>query len=122
MWIKNKPGAIQTIDDDEKKGQEENVREISDGFSAIINYLSIATLLGYGHVAMDAFVDCGMHLVFHGIVAYTIERMEEFTTDHGLEKKLEISSTNTYLKYIPFVLSGAKANHYRGDNGLPKMN
>ena len=72
-------------------------------------------------MAMDAFVDCGMHLVFHGIVAYTVERMEDFTTDHGLEKTFEKLSINTYLKSSPFVLSGAKLNHSRRDNGLPKM-
>ena len=89
MWIKNKPGARQKIDNEENDDNDKSDGETFDGFSGIINYLSIAPLLWYGRMAMDAFVDCGMHLVFHGIVAYTVERMEDFTTDHGLEKNIE---------------------------------
>ena len=45
---------------------------------------------------MNAYLDCGMHLVFHGIVAYCVERMDEFLADHLLTQKFE-RMVNVYL-------------------------
>ena len=45
---------------------------------------------------LNAYLDCGMHLVFHGIVAYCVERVEEFMVDQGLTQKFE-RLANTYL-------------------------
>ena len=42
-----------------------------------------------GVVPMDAYLDCCMHLLFHGIVAYVIEIMDGFMAHHGLTKKFE---------------------------------
>ena len=60
-----------------------------DGFTPNYHQLSTAPLLWYGNISLDAFIDCGMHLVFHGIVKYPVERMVDFTNDHGLEKKFQ---------------------------------
>ena len=38
---------------------------------------------------MSAYLDCGMHLVFHGIVAYCVERVDEFMADHVLTQQFE---------------------------------
>ena len=45
---------------------------------------------------MNAYLDCGMHLVFHGILAYCVEKMDEFLADHGLTQKFE-RLVNSYL-------------------------
>ena len=37
-----------------------------------------------------------MHLVFHGILAYCVEKMDEFLADHGLTQKFE-RLVNSYL-------------------------
>ena len=41
------------------------------------------------NVPFDAHLDCGMHLLFHGIVAYIVEQMVNFMKFHGLNKKFE---------------------------------
>ena len=41
------------------------------------------------NVPFDAHLDCGMHLLFHGIVAYIIEQMEDFMKRHGLNKRFK---------------------------------
>ena len=33
---------------------------------------------------LSAYIDCGMHLVFHGVVAYCVERIHEFMKTHKL--------------------------------------
>ena len=90
VWVRNKPGATQNEDDEEDESVEDSDEEECgelDGFTPTYHQLSTAPLLWYGNMSVDAFVDCGMHLVFHGIVKYTVERMGDFTTDHGLEQK-----------------------------------
>ena len=51
---------------------------------------------------MSSCIDCGMHLVFHGIVAHTVVKMEEFVKDHGMSQQFERLS-NHYLKDIQSV-------------------
>ena len=38
---------------------------------------------------MSLFIDCGMYLIFRGIVAYTVVKMEEFMKDHGMSQQFE---------------------------------
>ncbi len=58
--------------------------EISDGFHPITGYMSLAPILWFSKMVMSSYVDCGLHLVFHGVVAYCMEIMESFLSDHGL--------------------------------------
>ena len=51
--------------------------------------LSVLPLLWLSSLAMCAYVDCGMHLIFHGVVAYCVAQMEEFIKDHGLTQQFE---------------------------------
>ena len=48
---------------------------------------------------MNAYIDCAMHLLFHGIVAYSVERIDEFMKDHSLTPKFE-GIVNKYMTDI----------------------
>ena len=48
---------------------------------------------------MRSYIDCGMHLVFHGVVATCVSVMEDFITDHGLTQQFE-RLANHYLQDI----------------------
>ena len=48
---------------------------------------------------MSAYIDCGMHLVFHGIVAYCVERIEEFMKCHKVTQDFN-ALVNIYLTDI----------------------
>ena len=48
---------------------------------------------------MRSYVDCGMHLVFHGVVATCVSVMEDFMKDHGLTQQTE-RLANHYLQDI----------------------
>ena len=48
-----------------------------------IQCMSVAPLLWYSMIVMKAYVDCGMHLIFHGIVAYSVGIMDGILSDHG---------------------------------------
>ncbi len=50
-------------------------------------------------MVMNAYVDCGMQLVFHGVVAYICEVMESFVSDHGLSLSF-LSIANEHLSEI----------------------
>ena len=45
---------------------------------------------------MSAYLDCGMHLVFHGIVARCVEEMEQFMSHHSLKSPFN-DVVNDYL-------------------------
>ena len=51
--------------------------------------LSVLPLMWLSSLAMCAYVDCGMHLIFHGVVAYCVAHMEEFVKNHGLTQQFE---------------------------------
>ena len=40
------------------------------------------------NVPFDARLDCGMHLLFHGIVASIVEQIKDFVKRHGLNKEV----------------------------------
>ena len=47
----------------------------------------------------ETYLDCGMHLVFDGVVAYCVERMEDFIKDQGLGQQFE-RIANTHVREI----------------------
>ena len=73
--------------------------EVSDGFQPKTNEMYIAPYIWYSKLVMSSYVDCGMHLVFHGVLAYTVEVMERFITDHKLSNQF-LDLVNDYLDDI----------------------
>ena len=56
-------------------------------------------LFGTETIVMNEYVDCGMHLVFHGVVAYCVEVLESFTSDHNLTPFFQ-DLVNDYLSEL----------------------
>ena len=78
------------IDDGEIKGDYASVLHSGS------NPGNITPLIWYSKLIMSSFIDCGMHLIFHDIVAYTVVKMEGFIKDHGMSQQFEHLS-NHYL-------------------------
>ena len=71
--------------------------EITDGYAPVIQEgSSIIPALWTCKLLMNNYLDCGMHLIFHGVLAYCVEKMDEFITDHGLTPKFE-KLVNAYM-------------------------
>ena len=82
------------VDDD---GEIDNYGEINDGYDIMVGEDSnVLPAIWSSSVLMSAYLDCGMHLVFHGIVSYCVEKIDEFLADHGLTKKF-VRIANIYL-------------------------
>ena len=47
-------------------------------------------------VLSDVILDCGMHLVFHGVVVNIVEVSHQFMTDHGLASEF-MRMVNPYM-------------------------
>jgi len=88
--------AIQNENDDAVQVAIEN--KMGDGYVPILGDQSsnVVPTLWYNPMLMNSYLDCGMHLVFHDIVAYCVERIEEFMVDQGLTQKFE-RLVNPYL-------------------------
>ena len=56
--------------------------ELDDGYVPLMTSNGMAPVLWYCRMAMNAFIDCGMHLIFHGIVAYIVEVIATFVANH----------------------------------------
>ena len=71
--------------------------EIGDGIIQVVEEgSSVVPSLWQSFLLMRCYLDCGMHLVFHGVVAYCVERIDEFLADHGLTPSFE-RLVNTYM-------------------------
>ena len=91
--VNNEGDNVVTDDDNDM----EDDGEIYDGYRPLVDGTSnIVPSIWFSTLMMSAYLDCGMHLVFHGIVAYCVERMDEFMADHGLTQKFE-RLANAYL-------------------------
>ena len=89
------------VTDDDAKNEDDG--EVYDGYQPILGGTSnVVPLIWFSSLMMIAYLDCGMHLVFHGIVSYYVERMDEFIADHGLMPKFE-RLANVYLLDIQFL-------------------
>ena len=95
IW-KNTKSRINRVGDDETATDEE---EVSDGYEPIPSHHTIAPMIWYSELVMNSFVDCGMHLVFHGVVAYCMEVLEEFITDHKVHPSF-LSIANKYITQV----------------------
>ncbi len=45
--------------------------------------MSVGLLLWYSKIVMKTYVDCGMHLLFHGIFAYSVEIIDGILSNHN---------------------------------------
>ena len=98
IWRSCRPSSSDSEhNENETNGEPENDGEINDGFTPIVGeHSNVVPAIWYSSLMMNAYLDCGMHLVFHGIVSYCVERMDEFMADHGLTQKFE-RLANVYL-------------------------
>ena len=99
LWHRCKKKSQQRTDDDDEDdgGDQESDGEIDDGYTPLVGvHSNVVPSIWFSSLRMNAYLDCGIHLVFHGIVAYVVEKMDEFMADHGLTPKFE-RMTNIYL-------------------------
>jgi hypothetical protein len=100
IWIVCRPGSISKIalqPENAVLEEDQSDMDIGDGYTPIVgDHSNVVPSLWYSPLMLNAYLDCGMHLVFHGIVAYCVERVEEFMVDQGLTQKFE-RLANTYL-------------------------
>ena len=76
--------------------------EVSDGYTPLTMEASVAPVMWFSEFKLSAYINCGMHLVFHGVVAYCVETMDVFTKDHGLTQTRE-RYAKTYLLDIQWL-------------------
>ena len=79
LWSENK---VTTSDETEEI--QINDGEVEDGFQVVSRGGSGLPVIWTWDVLADVFLDCGMHLVFHGVVANIVEVAHQFMTDHKL--------------------------------------
>ena len=87
LWTKCKPDGATNIADVEIEDGEFN-----DGYEPIIDLndeMGVLPKIWRSDLKMNAYIDCCMHLIFHGIVAYCVERVEEFMKTHTLTPHFE---------------------------------
>ena len=58
--------------------------ETADGFQVMSKSSSSLPVIWTWDVLSDVFLDCEMHLVFHGVVANIVEAVHQFMTDHDI--------------------------------------
>ena len=90
-----------SVNDNEETDWSTNVGEdgeIVDGYCPVLTENStVIPSLWKSSLMMSAYIDCGMHLVFHGVVAYCVEEMDSFLSDHALTPKFERLANNYML-------------------------
>ena len=66
------------LDEDETTLVQDN--EVDDGYASIVTACEskFVPALWNSPLLMNAYLDCGMHLVFHGILAYCVEKWMNF--------------------------------------------
>ncbi len=61
---------------------------MSDGYTPVLSKgLGMIMSLWESSLLMIVYLDCRMHLVFHGNVAYCVKQIDGFITDQGLTPK-----------------------------------
>lgn len=82
LWsvIKNRPAEDAIAEDG----------EIDDGYTPLTNSSDdIMPKLWHSRMTINSFIDCGMHLIFHGILALVVKVMESFFADHKIATSFE---------------------------------
>ena len=91
VWSVNKST---TVEESEQIPIDEG--EIADGFQVMSKSSSGLPVIWTWDVLSDVFLDCGMHLVFHGVVANIVEVAHQFMADHGLASEF-MRMVNPYM-------------------------
>jgi hypothetical protein len=94
LWIKCKPpGAKDVVLVDADDG------EITDGCDLLIDLddeIGVTPKIWKSDLKMNAYIDCAMHLIFHGIVKYCVEEIEAFMKTHAVTPEFE-KLVNPYM-------------------------
>ena len=78
------------IKDERTENASADDGEIDDGYNLVTNsHDNITPKLWHSRMAINSFIDCGMHLIFHGILASVVEVMESFFADHKIATSFE---------------------------------
>lgn len=105
LWKRCKPGnTAQENQNDIAAEERDDVpttdvgREVIDGYDPtdFFDTSNVVPAIWCSSLLMSAYVDCGMHLVFHGVLAYCVERICDFMVDHTVTPKFE-KLVNHYL-------------------------
>ena len=122
LWNVCRPNLGHNIVTDDEEEDSDDDGEIMDGYAPLLGVSSnIAPSIWFSSLMMSAYLDCGIHLVFHGIVSYCVERMDEFMATHGLTQKFE-RLVNVYLVDIQSLrLDWCKMKFFQRNSGSPRM-
>ena len=92
LWSVLKAGGEEVIDVTDDK--------IDNGYAQIIsqdrNFISV---IWQSRLDINSFIDCGMHLIFHGVLASIVEVLNSVFTDIKLGTAFE-NTVNVYLSEI----------------------
>ena len=67
-----------------------NDGEINDGYHPIFDEeTQVIPKIWISRLELISYIDCAMHLIFHGILAYCVERIEEFMKTHSVTPDFE---------------------------------
>ena len=85
IWSKYNPKKVEGNASNQEEKDDDS--EIDDGATTDTMIDSCATHMSEANIVMNSYLDCGMHLIFHGVVSNIVELARSFMSDHGLESK-----------------------------------
>ena len=104
LWVLCKPPTAKELanrnhshviefDDGEIDDGEIDDGEIDDGYDPIFadsdEEFQVVPLMWESSLDMKSYIDCAMHLIFHGVLAYCVEKNEDFMKTHGVTPEFE---------------------------------
>ena len=96
LWEKCKPPcANQRNQNNHVVDDEMNIivdGEVNDGYDPLFGEdedKQFIPKIWISRLKMHSYIDCAMHLIFHGILAYCVERIEEFMKTHSVTPDFE---------------------------------
>ena len=107
LWVKCKPPSAKeraknNHDNDPDMNVINNDGEINDGYDPVLAdgvENQVVPKIWSSSLKMHSYIDCAMHLIFHGILAYCVERIEEFMKTHCVTPEFE-KLVNVYMTDI----------------------
>ena len=109
LWVKCKPPTAKELANHNHAHVIDTMNviddgEIDDGYHPIFaddEEMQYIPKIWSSSLEMKAYIDCAMHLIFHGILAYCVERIEEFMKTHGVTPDFE-KLVNVHMTDIQF--------------------
>ena len=109
---KSNPGTeVAEMDDGELLNDFDLIDSSPDGIPGIWR----------SQLLLSTYIDCGMHLIFHGILATAVERIEMILSDYKLNKTFERLVNSYFQDIISYRLEWCKIKSLPKNNGLRKM-